>query len=106
MEKLNSKFLKKIVGGMEDEENVLTKKKWKYITHGSSVFNFLVCGVKIFEHFKEWKATGESAEVMDPLYNVTKIWPVYTLDINGVATRFSVDEFSNGIWGLYLEEDE
>ena len=98
MKKLKIEHLNKVIGGTGE-------KKWKYISHGSE-FDLVISGVKIFEHFYEWKKMGEVAEVEDPLYHDTKMWTVYTLDIDGVTTRFATGEFSNGIWGLYLEEDE
>jgi len=60
--------------------------------------------VNIFDY--EWKDTGKTAEVRDPLHNERKVMKVYTAELRGKTVTFAAGEFSNGIYGFYIPEDD
>ena len=61
-------------------------------------------GVNIFNY--EWKYTGQDIEVRDPLHNEKKLMSVYSAEIKGKAVTFAAGEFSNGVFGFYVNEME
>ncbi len=80
---------------------MLLKKSWKHeITDVDG--NGILFGIKIFNYL--WTDTGEKATVVDPKYHQTYIFNIYTIDIDGISKRFAAGEFSNCVWGFYLEK--
>ena len=59
-------------------------------------------GVNIFKY--NWKSTGERIEVKDPLYGQNHLLYVYTVKIHKEEYKFAAGEFSNCVWGFYVEE--
>ena len=59
-------------------------------------------GVNIFKY--NWKSTGERVEVTDPLYGRSHLLYVYTVKIHKEEYKFAAGEFSNCVWGFYVEE--
>ena len=57
--------------------------------------------VNIFKY--NWNRTCERVSVKDPLYKQTHIFEVYTVNINDNIYRFAAGEFSNCVWGFYIE---
>mgnify|MGYP003376140320 CR=1 FL=1 len=76
---------------------------WKFETAGPDGLCNLF-GVKIFNY--DWHDCRETAVVTDPHYNVEKTFHVYEVEIEGKMRRFAAGEFSNGVWGFYLEQDQ
>lgn len=74
-------------------------KTWQHEITGSDG-NVMLFGVNIFEY--EWKETGRTVRVCDPLYGQEYKFSVYTVNINGENQEFAAGEFSNCIWGFYL----
>ena len=60
-------------------------------------------GVNIFDY--DWKTTGRQVKVQDPIYHQNHIFEVWQVEINGQIHRFAAGEFSNCVWGFYLEKD-
>ena len=60
-------------------------------------------GVNIFKY--RWHDCRETAAVIDPHYGTGKVFRVYEVEINGKIRRFAAGEFSNCVWGFYLEKD-
>lgn len=60
-------------------------------------------GVNIFQY--DWRDCRETAAVTDPHYGAEKKLHVYEVEIDGQIRRFAAGEFSNGVWGFYLEKD-
>lgn len=77
------------------------KKKWKHEITGADG-NCMLFGVNIFD--LEWHSTDETAKISDPQYQQEYTFDVYTVDVAGKHKRFAAGEFSNGIWGFYLEK--
>lgn len=80
---------------------MLFGKTWKHKITGRDG-NCILFGVNIFNY--EWNGTGEMITVFDPKYHEEHIFKVYTVDIGGTIKRFAAGEFSNGVWGFYLEK--
>lgn len=66
--------------------------------------NVILFGVNIFEH--PWNRTGETAWVRDPRYGQTYGFPVYTVNGADGSRLFAAGEFSSGVWGFYVPNDE
>ncbi|WP_332024749.1 hypothetical protein [Kaistella sp.] len=49
----------------------------------------------------EWKNTGETIQIQDPLYKQNYSFNVYEINSGNKTTRFSAGEFSNLIYGIY-----
>lgn len=76
---------------------------WKFETAGPDGLCRLF-GVNIFQC--DWRDCRETATVRDPHYGVEKKLRVYEAQVNGRLRRFAAGEFSNGVWGFYLEQEE
>ena len=76
---------------------------WKFETAGPDGLCKLF-GVNIFNY--RWHDCREMAAVIDPHYGVEKVFHVYEAEIDGQVRRFAAGEFSNGVWGFYLEQNE
>ena len=60
-------------------------------------------GVNIFKY--RWHDCRETAVVIDPHYGTEKVFRIYEVEIGGKFRRFAAGEFSNCVWGFYLEKD-
>lgn len=80
---------------------MLFKKSWKYKTT-STDGNCTLFGVNVFDF--EWNDTGETATIIDPQYHKEHIFNVFSILINGKQKRFAAGEFSNCVWGFYVEK--
>lgn len=76
------------------------RKTWKYKLTGTDG-DCILFGVNIFDY--EWNDTGKTATIIDPQYHKEYIFNVFTVEIDGIVKRFAAGEFSNGVWGFYLE---
>ena len=83
------------------EELSLEKREWKYVITGVDGRTTLY-GVNIFEY--QWKNTGETIEVLDPLYKQPHMMCVYRVLIGEEEHEFAAGEFSNCVWGFYTRE--
>ena len=57
--------------------------------------------VDIFRY--EWVNTGRKARIHDPRYGSKYEFPVYKVVVDGKAREFAAGEFSNGVYGFYIE---
>ena len=80
---------------------MLFKKTWEHTITGTDG-NCILFGVNIFNY--KWNDTKEKVTIKDPLYHQPYDFSIYTVDINGILKRFAAGEFSNCIWGFYLEK--
>ena len=54
----------------------------------------------------KWQNTGKRAAVIDPIYGDEKIFNIYETTVEGITHIFAAGEFSNGVWGFYIPDDE
>lgn len=74
---------------------------WKHITTVVDGDRFEISGLNIWEN--EWTDTGERVQVKDPLYGKDYNFPVYEITSANIKVKFAAGEFSNCIWGIYLQ---
>lgn len=79
--------------------DILQRKSWKFETAGPDGLVTLF-GVNIFA--QHWQSTGESVDVLDPLYHQKHWARIYKTRIGGHTYEFAAAEFSNCMWGFYL----
>lgn len=77
---------------------------WKF--HGSCPDGekFEIEGLNVWAH--EWRRENEEpkAEVSDPFYHQTFSFSVYHIETGGRRVRFAASEFSNCMWGFYVQK--
>ena len=52
-----------------------------------------------------WQTTGKRVKVKDPIYHQDHTFEVWQVEIDGQIHRFAAGEFSNCVWGFYLEKN-
>ena len=57
----------------------------------------------IFDY--DWQTTGKRVKVKDPIYSQDHTFEVWQVEIDGQIHRFAAGEFSNCVWGFYLEKN-
>jgi hypothetical protein len=75
---------------------------WKFATTITDGQTFFINGLNIWDY--EWKNTEEKISIKDPLYNQPYDFNIYEIKHNNLTAMFAAGEFSNLIWGIYLEE--
>ena len=75
---------------------------WEYETFGPDG-QCKLFGVNIFDY--NWQTTGKRVKVKDPIYHQDHTFEVWQVEIDGQIHRFAAGEFSNCVWGFYLEKD-
>ena len=75
---------------------------WEYETFGPDG-QCKLFGVNIFDY--DWQTTGKRVKVKDPIYHQDHTFEVWQVEIDGQIHRFAAGEFSNCIWGFYLEKN-
>ena len=53
----------------------------------------------------DWQTTGKRVKVKDPIYHQDHTFEVWQVEIDGQIHRFAAGEFSNCVWGFYLEKN-
>ena len=77
---------------------------WKFIGSGMDSASFFINEVDVWKH--EWVAIpGGNAQVKDPLYGQDFTFDVWSIPSAPSVPRFAAGEFSNCMWGFYLESD-
>ena len=79
-------------------------KKWKYNKVVIEGENFSINGLNIWSF--EWKTIGERIDVKDPIYVQDYTFDVYEITDGFKKAKFATGEFSNRVWGIYLQNDE
>jgi len=74
--------------------------EWKYIGVTTND-SFIVDGVDIFK--EQWKNTGKIAHVVDPLYGKKLKFTVWEIKISDRVITFAAGEFSNNVFGIYIQ---
>jgi hypothetical protein len=78
-------------------------KGWKFAGAVPDGERFLISGVNVWDH--QWeRVKDEFAFVKDPSYGRDFKFQVYEIRANDRTIRFAAGEFSNCIWGFYIDE--
>ena len=80
---------------------IYKQKTWQHETTGVDGDTTLF-GVNIFDY--QWENTGRSAQIEDPLYHQKYNFAIYTVVIDDQKYEFAAGEFSNCVWGFYIEK--
>ncbi len=56
-------------------------------------------------HQYDWKTTGKRVKVKDTINHQDHTFEVWQVEIDGQLHRYAAGEFSNCMWGFYLEKD-
>ena len=75
---------------------------WEYETFGPDGQCGLF-GVNIIDY--DWQTTGRRVKVQDPIYLQEHTFEIWQAEIDGRIRRFAAGEFSNCVWGFYLEKN-
>ena len=74
---------------------------WKHLKTVIDSDPFELEGLNIWEH--EWKSTGKSINIRDPLYSQDYTFNVFEISDGTKVIRFAAGEYSNCVWGIYQE---
>lgn len=74
---------------------------WKYLTSGTALRPIRIDGVNVWEH--KWQGSGRKADVVDPIYGQRFVFEVWSVTAGQQSVQFAAGEFSNGVWGFYVE---
>lgn len=75
---------------------------WKHIKTIADSEPFHLDGLNIWDF--EWQSTGQSIKIIDPSYGQEFTFNVYQISNDSEEVRFSAGEFSNCVWGIYIEQ--
>lgn len=74
---------------------------WKFVKSGIEG-DCELFGVNIFDY--RWESTNKKIKVLDPIYNQMHEMTIYNVDIEGKVVTFAAGEFSNCVYGFYVNE--
>jgi hypothetical protein len=74
---------------------------WFIQAVGTELEPLHLAGVDVWEY--EWAKTGERVDVSDPQYGQRLSFEVWHIAVREKTVRFAAGEFSNGVWGFYVE---
>jgi len=74
---------------------------WKFVKAGIEG-NCELFGVNIFDC--KWEKTNQKVCVIEPTYNQKYEMNVYSTNINDKSVTFAAGEFSNCVYGFYVQE--
>ncbi len=78
------------------------KTIWKNKTIIPPGERYEIHGLNIWDY--DWKFTGQSINVIDPLYKKPYLFQIFEIKEGDLTVRFAAGEFSNSIYGIYLEK--
>ena len=79
------------------------KPVWKFVKTIFDYEKFEINGINIWD-FK-WEATDEKIKIKDPLYGQFYTFNVFKIQNKDIEILFVAGEFSNGVYGIYLREN-
>jgi len=77
------------------------KSCWKHLDTVPDGYKFKIKGLNIWEF--PWENTGEKILVKDPLYGKDHCLVIWEIHHRELKIRFAAGEFSNCMWGIYIE---
>lgn len=78
------------------------KTFWKHLDTVPDGCEFRIKGLNIWE--LNWEDTGEKIVVKDPLYGKDHSLTIWKIRKDDLSVRFAGGEFSNCMWGIYVEK--
>ena len=75
---------------------------WKHIATVADGDRFDIDGINIWD--SKWIDTGERVHVKDPLYGQDYSFVVYEIVSGEKRIKFATGEFSNCVYGIYLQD--
>lgn len=75
---------------------------WKHLDTVPDGYKFKIKGLNIWDY--PWEKTGERVIVKDPLYGRVHNLCVYEIRKGDLTVKFAAGEFSNCMWGIYMEK--
>lgn len=75
---------------------------WKFLCCSVDGQPVKIFGKTIFN--ENWVNTGDKVLVYDPSYNEPHYFNVYKIIVNNEEKKFVAGEFSNCIWGFYIQK--
>ena len=78
------------------------KTKWKKIKVITSGDRLEINGLNIWDY--EWRYTGKIVTIKDPIYKKFHKGIVYEISDGDLKVIFAAAEFSNSIFGIYIEK--
>lgn len=75
---------------------------WKFVKSGIEG-DCELFGVNIFDY--GWKSTNQKVDVLDPIYNQKYEMTIYNVDIGSKVVTFAAGEFSNCVYGFYVNDE-
>lgn len=75
---------------------------WKFVKSGIEG-DCELFGVNIFDY--RWKSTNQKVDVLDPIYNQKHEMTIYNADIGSKVVTFAAGEFSNCVYGFYVNDE-
>lgn len=79
------------------------KPVWKFVKTIVDYEKFEINGINIWD-FK-WEETDEKIKIKDPLYGQFYTFNVFKIQNKDIEILFVAGEFSNGVYGIYLKEN-
>lgn len=73
---------------------------WKFVKVVRDGEPFFIDGIGVWGH--EWKDTGQSIYILDPVYQQPYTLPICEISVDGKTITFAATEFSNCVWGVYI----
>jgi hypothetical protein len=74
---------------------------WKHIKTIVDNQTFKIDSLNIWDH--KWNDTGETIRIKDPRYGQTYNFNIFEIHLDQRNIRFAAGEFSNCVWGIYVE---
>ena len=76
--------------------------KWGHVKTIVDGERFEIHGLNIWDH--NWEDTRERIQINDPLYGRSFTLAVHKITAGKTIIKFAAGEFSNCVWGIYLEK--
>jgi hypothetical protein len=75
---------------------------WVFAGTAPDGHSFTLDGIDVWKH--EWIDTRERVQVEDPLYRQKFTFHIYEVHSDEKVVRFAAGEFSNCMWGFYVNQ--
>lgn len=82
----------------------MDNSNWVFLSIVYDSQSFAIDGVDVWK--KEWIQTDEKVDVKDPKYNQPFSVHVFEIHEGSKVVRFAAGEFSNCVWGFYVEKNK